>query len=150
MKIKCEEYFYIPRWPAGVKSNHMVLHNPWSAAWLRNHSCTYHVSTQRQNIIDKTHTWQQCSVTISEDILTTKYCFNLRYISPLSIDNKLDNNNNTSALWAQKIACRACANPSSQSPSWHTFEATHAGSLSYGSTTHSGMKSWGPGEQSKR
>ena len=36
---------------------------------------TYHVSTQRQNIIDTTHTWQQCSVTISEDILTTKYGF---------------------------------------------------------------------------
>ena len=34
--------------------------------------------SEQQNIIDRTHTWQQCSVTISEDILTTKYCFNLR------------------------------------------------------------------------
>ena len=49
---------------------------------------------ERQNIIDRRHTWQQCSVTISEDILTTKYDFNLREISPLSIDNELDNNTN--------------------------------------------------------
>ena len=42
VKIKCEEYFYIPRWPAGVESNHMVLRNPDCAI-------TYHVSTQRQS-----------------------------------------------------------------------------------------------------
>ena len=35
-------------------------------------------SPERQNIIDRTHTWQQCSVTISGDISTTKYGFNLR------------------------------------------------------------------------
>ena len=40
VKIKCEKYFYIPRWPAGVKSNHMVLRNPDCAI-------TCHVSTQR-------------------------------------------------------------------------------------------------------
>ena len=54
-------------------------------------SLTTHASTQGQvewrNIIDKTHTWQQCSVTTSEDILTTKYGFNLKQNSPLSIDN---------------------------------------------------------------
>ena len=27
--------------------------------------------SERQNIIDRMHTWQQCSVTISDDILTT-------------------------------------------------------------------------------
>ena len=26
--------------------------------------------SKREDIIDRTHTWQQCSVTISEDILT--------------------------------------------------------------------------------
>ena len=46
--------------------------------------------SERQNIIDGTHTWQQCSVTTSEDILTTKYGFNLREISSLSIDNNTD------------------------------------------------------------
>ena len=37
---------------------------------------TYHAHSRQselQNIIDRTHTWQQCLVTISEDILTTKY-----------------------------------------------------------------------------
>ena len=37
---------------------------------------TYHAhsrQSERQNITDRTHTWQQCLVTISEDILTTKY-----------------------------------------------------------------------------
>ena len=31
-----------------------------------------------QNILDRTHTWQQYSVTISEDILTPKYNFYLK------------------------------------------------------------------------
>ena len=88
--------------------------------------------SKRQNIIDRTHTWQQCSVTLSGDILTTKYGFNLRKISPLSIHNELDNNTG----W--RLACRACANRSAQSPSWHTFEATHP--------TLSGIKSKGSGE----
>ena len=52
----------------------------------------------------RNHTWQQCSVTISEDILTTKYGFNLRQISPISIDNKLHNNKRT--LWAQNSVPR--------------------------------------------
>ena len=65
------------------------------SCWLRNHlPCQ---ATERQNIMDRTHTWQKCSVTISEDILTTKYGFIQSQISPLSIENKLDNNN-TSTL----------------------------------------------------
>ena len=42
---------------------------------------TYHAHSRQsewQNIIDKTHTWQQCSVNISKDILTTKYDFYLK------------------------------------------------------------------------
>ena len=31
--------------------------------------------SERQNIIDRRHTWQQCLETISEDILTTKYVY---------------------------------------------------------------------------
>ena len=38
----------------------------------------------RQNIIARTHTWQQCSVSTSGAILTTKYGFNLRQNSPLN------------------------------------------------------------------
>ena len=37
---------------------------------------TYHAhspQSERQNIIDRTLTWQQCLVSILEDILTTKY-----------------------------------------------------------------------------
>ena len=37
---------------------------------------TYHAhcrQSERQNTIDRKHTWQQCLVTISEDILATKY-----------------------------------------------------------------------------
>ena len=91
--------------------------------------------SEQQNIIDRTHTWQQYSVTILGDISTTKYGFNLRKISPLCINNELNKNT------GRRLACRACANPSAQSPSWHTFEATHA--------TLSGMKSKGSvGKQS--
>ena len=37
---------------------------------------TYHAhsrQSKRQNIMDRAYTWQQCFVTISEDILATKY-----------------------------------------------------------------------------
>ena len=45
---------------------------------------TYHAhsrQSERQNIIDRTHTWQQCLVTISEDIPTTKYDVYLKSIA---------------------------------------------------------------------
>ena len=48
-----------------------------------------------QNIKDRTQIWQQCLVTVSEDILTNKYRINLRQISLLSFDTELDNNTNT-------------------------------------------------------
>ena len=57
--------------------------------------------SERQNIIDRRHTWQQCSVTISEDILTTKCGFNLRYISPLSINNELEYSITTRIFWLE-------------------------------------------------
>ena len=58
--------------------------------WLRNHlphMPAHSRQSERQNIIARTHTWQQCSVSTSEAILTTKYGFNLRQNSPLNIEN---------------------------------------------------------------
>ena len=60
----------------------------------------------RQNIIARTHTWQQCSVSTSGAILATKYGYNLRQNSPLNIEN------NTGYLWLDTRVCRACANRS--------------------------------------
>ena len=60
----------------------------------------------RQNIIARTHTWQQCSVSISGAILTTKYGFNLRQNSPLNIRKQ------HGILWLHTRVCRACANRS--------------------------------------
>ena len=64
-------------WPVGV-SNHVVL----KFSRLRHHLPCQHGQhsreSERQNIIDKTHTWQQCLVIISEDISKTKYDFDLR------------------------------------------------------------------------
>ena len=76
MKMECKEYFSY--WPVRVKSNNVVL--PW-VPWLRNHlpHMPAHIrQPEQQNIINIMHIWQQCLVTISEDILTTKYGFNLR------------------------------------------------------------------------
>ena len=73
--------------------------------WLRNHlphMPAHSRPSERQNIIARTHTWQQCSVSTSEAILTTKYGFNLRQNSPLNIENNSD--------WIR--VCRACANRS--------------------------------------
>ena len=58
--------------------------------WLRNHlphMPAHSRQSGRQNIIARTHTWQQCSVNTSEAILTTKYGFNLRQNSALNIEN---------------------------------------------------------------
>ena len=58
--------------------------------WLRNHlphMPAHRRQSERQNNIARTHTWQQCSVSTSEAILTTKYGFNLRQNSPLNIEN---------------------------------------------------------------
>ena len=57
---------------------------------LRNHlphMPAHSRQSERQNIIARTHTWQQCSLSTSEAILTTKYGFNLRQNSPLNIEN---------------------------------------------------------------
>ena len=58
----------------------------------------------RQNIIARTHTWQQCSVGSSGAILTIKYGFNLRQNSPLNIEKQ------HGILWLDTRVCRACAN----------------------------------------
>ena len=52
--------------------------------------------------------------------------------------------------WRLKVACRACANRSSQSPRWHTFEATHADFLPYASARLRGMIKKNRGNQSKQ
>ena len=68
------------------RPNHVVQ----GISWLRNHlphMPAHSRQSEWQNIIARKHTWQQCSVTTSEDILTTKYGFSLRQNSPLSIDN---------------------------------------------------------------
>ena len=65
--------------------------NTWyPCTWLRNHlphMPAHGRQSERQNIITRTHTWQQCSVSTLEAILTTKYGFNLRQNSPLNIEN---------------------------------------------------------------
>ena len=58
VKIKCKEYF--SRWPVGVKSNNVALR--W-VSWLRNHlphKPAHSRQPERQTIIDRMHTWQQC------------------------------------------------------------------------------------------
>ena len=67
-----------------------VVHQYEEFPWLRNH--LQHMSahsreSERQNDIARMHTWQQCLVSTSEAILTTKCGFNLRQNSPLNIEN---------------------------------------------------------------
>ena len=103
-KSNVNNIYHIPCWPVGM-SEHVVL---WGVSRLRNHLPDMPANSRqwdRQNIKDRTHTWQQCSVTTSEDILTTKYGFNLRQNSPLSIDN------NTGYSGWIRICC-TCANRS--------------------------------------
>ena len=95
-KSYVKNIFHIACWPVGVSTGQ----NTWYAhAGTRgfliaaDSAITYHFmpahsrQSERQNIIARTHTWQQCSVSTSEAILTTKYGFNLRQNSPLNIEN---------------------------------------------------------------
>ena len=58
--------------------------------------------SERQNIIDKTHTWQQCLVIISEEILKAKYDFDLREIAPQCWLNGIDNDTNPDTFGSSK------------------------------------------------
>ena len=93
-KSNVKNIFHIACWPVGVSTGQ----NMWYAGtrgFLIAADCaiTYHFmpahsrQSERQNIVARTHTWQQCSVSTSEAILTTKYGFNLRQNSPLNIEN---------------------------------------------------------------
>ena len=82
---KCQNTWCWEEFPVCIITYHMLAHSRQS---------------ERQNIINRMHTWQQCSVTISEDISTTKYAFKLRLISSVHI------NNNTNTLIGDcKIQC---------------------------------------------
>ena len=76
VKIKRKAYFsyHFPRWPVGAFKPHGTQVSRLRHHWPFQHSR----ESERQNIIDKTYTWQQCLVIISEDILKTKYDFHLR------------------------------------------------------------------------
>ena len=84
--------FHISCWPVRVSTGQ----NMWCAGtrsflmcWLRNHlphMPAHSRQAEWQNIIVRTHTWQQCSVSTSEVILTTKFGFNLRQNSQLNIE----------------------------------------------------------------
>ena len=72
-KIKCKYFFFISHVGLPQLKSTWVLRGV--SCWLRNHLPCQYTATERQNITDRTHTWQQCSVTMSEDISTTKYGF---------------------------------------------------------------------------
>ena len=73
-------------WKSNVKNIFHIISHVGLSEWSPNvkprgiQVSTYHAhnrQSERQNIIDSTHTWQQRLVTISEDILT-KYDFCLK------------------------------------------------------------------------
>ena len=52
------------------------------------------LESERQNIIDRTHTWTQCSVTISKVIFATKYDISTSDILHRYVINGIDNDTN--------------------------------------------------------
>ena len=149
-KSNVKNIFHIPCWPAGLSTGqntklHRKVNTPGVCKTRGTlvpdlpHMPAHSRQSGRQNIITRTHTWQQCSVSTSGAILTTKYGFNLRQNSPLNIEN-----NTGYSGWIQCLS-RMCK---SDHWSWHTSEATYAGSLSYFSTTFHCRIGKGPGKQS--
>ena len=97
-KSNVTNIFHIPCWPAGVSTGqntklHRKVNTPVVCQTRGTlvpdlpHMPAHRRQSGRQNIITRTHTWQQCSVSTSGAILTTKYGFNLRQNSPLNIEN---------------------------------------------------------------
>ena len=100
-KSNVKNIFHIPCWPAGVSTGQNTkLHHKLVKLTRREfvktrgtlvpdlpHMPAHSRQSGRQNIITRTHTWQQCSVSTSGAILTTKYGFNLRQNSPPNIEN---------------------------------------------------------------
>ena len=89
-KSNVKNIFHIPCWPVGCQQAKTRGRLVRGVSWLRNplpHMPVHSRQSERQNIIARTHTWQQCSVITSEAILTTKWGFNLRQNSPLNIEN---------------------------------------------------------------
>ena len=113
---------YIPRWPAGVELNHVVLQGPGSEEFP-DCAIIYRVSTQPVVGAAKhhrTHTWQQCSVTTSEDIVTTKYGFNLRFHHKALITTRilwLDQQADTLLKWHTLVP-----SPMPPQPPWHEIK----------------------------
>ena len=91
VKIKCKEYFSYPMLARrSVNRPKHVVRWYEGFPWLRNHlphMPAHSRQSERQNIIATTHTSQQCSVSTSKAILTTKYSCNIRQNSPLDIVN---------------------------------------------------------------
>ena len=65
-------------WPKFAASR-KVSTTRGSLDWFYVHVSWHRRQSERQNITDRTHTWPQCLITISEDILTTK----IRLQSPI-------------------------------------------------------------------
>ena len=78
MKTKCKEYFFISHldlleWSQTTGTSSFLIRAITYQLTMSAHS----QQSEQQNITDKMHTWQQYSVTISEDILTTKCSFSV-------------------------------------------------------------------------
>ena len=90
-KSHVKNIFHIPRWPVGVKSNSVILRGVSLIAQSLTTTCQQ-LAVGAANIIDRMHIWHQCSVTMSKDILTTKYGFNLRKIKKFWKSNTIKAN----------------------------------------------------------
>ena len=88
-KSNVKNIFHIPCWPVLSECQQAkTIGTLVRGVSLNAQSLTAHRrQSERQNIIARKHTWQQCLVSTSEAILTTKYGFNLRQNSPLNIEN---------------------------------------------------------------
>ena len=113
-KSNVKNIFHIPCWPVGVSTGQ----NTWYAGtWLRNHlphMPAHSRQSGRKNIIARTHTWQQCSVSTLEAILTNKYGFNLWENSPLNIKN-----NTGYSGWKRVSVTHAPIGPQSLARFWN-------------------------------
>ena len=124
-KSNVKNIFHISRWPVKVSTGQTTwCFEEFPDCAIIHYMPAHSRQSEQQNIIDRTHTWQQCSVTISKDILTTKYGFNLR--RPFS--------DRFHRLASITSVTHALIGPHDH-PSWHIFEETHAGSIPYSSVT---------------
>ena len=125
MKIKCKEYFSYP-----MLVCRSVKTCGTARSFLIAQSLTTHVSTQLAVGAAKHHRQNEYLTAMFGHHIGGYLNNKIRLQSQIDFTAEHRYRTRSQHKYSRwRLVCRTCANRATQSPSWHTFEATHAGYL---------------------